>query len=449
METLLSNKTELRSQSDVPSATSGVEIPLSTDLDHKGTVLLLACFFPPENTSGAARPFRFYKYLRSLGYGVQVVTASKQDLNGVPADVICVSDTVAQSYPGILPIAARILLRHVVDEKSLMWAIRAYAAAEELFAREKICAILSTSSPEISHVAASLLKARYGIRWIADFRDPLVGNPFRKQRGTVSRVLDSVLQSWVFRHAVALIANTDATLELWHKQHPEYSKKMHLIWNGFDPEETLETVPLPNRNYKLLVHSGTIYGPRHPGVFLSSLQRLIRQGLLSPDKFVLQLVGAMEKGWSRDPEQTEELVRLGCLKYDERRVSTGEARHAIVGADALVLLDTHTEGGAVQLPAKIFDYVRLGRPILAITTHSSPVDRLLARSGVPHAALYPEDSTYEIDRKVMLFMRLPSEPVVASEWFWKEFSAIRQVGELASIVFPSQQIPQPNSEANV
>lgn len=447
METLLHNKKELRWQPDVPSSTSGVDIQLSAGLGHQGTVLLLARFFPPDSTSGAARPFRFYKYLHRLGYGVEVVTASKQDLNPMPADVRCVSDTEAQSYPKMLPIAARILLGHVVDEASLMWAIRAYAAAEELFAREEICAVLSTSSPEISHVTAGLLKARYGIRWIADFRDPLVGNPYRKRRGMVSRVLDRILQSWVFRRADALIANTDATLELWHKQVPEHSKKMHLIWNGFDPEDRLEAVPLPKRTYKLLVHSGTIYGPRHPGVFLSSLQRLIRRGLLSPDKVVLQLVGAMEKGWSRDPEQTEELVRLGCLKYDERRVSTDEARHAIMGADALVLLDTHTEGAVVQLPAKVFDYVRLGRPILAITTHSSPVDRLLARCGVPHTALYPEDSADDIDRKVMLFMSLPSEPVVASEWFWNEFSAIRQAGELASIVFPLQPI-QPNCEVN-
>jgi glycosyltransferase involved in cell wall biosynthesis len=293
------------------------------------------------------------------------------------------------------------------------------------------------------------LKARYGIRWIADFRDPLVGNPFRKRRGRVSGVLDRVLQSWVFRHADALIASTDATLELWHKQAPKYRKKMHLIWNGFDPEDALEAVPLPKRNYKLLVHSGTIYGPRHPGALLSSLHRLIRKGLLSSDKFVFQLVGAMEEGWSRDPKQTEELVRLGCLKYDERRVSTEEARQAIVSADALVLLDNHTEGPAVQLPAKIFDYVRLGRPILAITTPSSPVDRLLARSGILHTALYSEDGADDVDRKVLHFMSLPSQPVVASEWFWKEFSAIRQTGELASLVFPSQLIPQQNSEVNV
>jgi glycosyltransferase involved in cell wall biosynthesis len=449
VETLLNNKKQHRSQPDAPSSTSEVDIQLSTDLGHKGTVLLLAFCFPPENNSGAARPFRFYKYLRRLGCGVQVVTASKQDLNRVPADVVSVSDTVPQSYSRILLMAARILLGHVVDETSLMWAIRACAAAEELFAREKICAVLCTSPPEISHVAASLLKARYGIRWIADFRDPLVGNPFRKRRGVVSGVLDRVLQSWVFRYADVLIANTDATLKLWQQQYPEYENKMHLIWNGFDPEDILESVPIPKRDHKLLVHAGTVYGPRHPGVLLSSLQRLIQRGLLSPDKFVFQLVGAMEKGWSRDPVKTEELVRLGCLKYDERRVSTEEARRAILSADALVLIDSHAEGGAVQLPAKIFDYVRLGRPILAITTSSSPVDRLLARSGVPHAALYPEDSADEIDRKVMLFMRLPSEPVIASEWFWKEFSAIRQAWELAPLIFPSQQIPQPNNEANV
>src|SRR5579859_362922 len=422
---------------DAPRPSCGFETQSSAVLAPKGKILLLACFFPPENTSGAARPYRFYKYLGRLGYEVRVLTMSKQDPNCPPKGVLYVLDEPEKSEPRFLEGMARILFRHVVAKESLTWGFRAYASAEELLAEGKdVSAILSTSSPEISHVTAGILKLRHGIRWIADFRDPLVGNPFRKRRGLASGILDRVLQSWVFHHADALIANTDATLDLWQKQHPKYARKMHLIWNGFDPEDTLEAAPLPKRNYKLLVHSGTIYGPRHPGVLLSSLHRLIRKGILPPERIVFQLVGAMEKEWTSDVAQAEELVRWGCLKYDERRVSTVEARRAVVGADALVLLDTHSESVALQLPAKIFDYVRLGRPILAITTRSSPVDRLLARSGIPYTALYSEDSADEIDRKVILFMDLPSEPVVASEWFWKEFSAVRQAGDLSALVCP-------------
>src|SRR4051794_15550419 len=39
-------------------------------------VLLLAYHFPPDNASGSARPFRFYKYLPEYGYEPHVITAS-------------------------------------------------------------------------------------------------------------------------------------------------------------------------------------------------------------------------------------------------------------------------------------------------------------------------------------------------------------------------------------
>ena len=41
-------------------------------------VLLLAYHFPPDNASGSARPFRFYKYLPEYGYEPHVITASPQ-----------------------------------------------------------------------------------------------------------------------------------------------------------------------------------------------------------------------------------------------------------------------------------------------------------------------------------------------------------------------------------
>src|SRR5947209_709957 len=40
-------------------------------------ILLFAYHFPPENVIGAARPYRFYKYLQRQGYKCHVITAAK------------------------------------------------------------------------------------------------------------------------------------------------------------------------------------------------------------------------------------------------------------------------------------------------------------------------------------------------------------------------------------
>ena len=42
----------------------------------KGEVLIIAYYFPPQNTAGAARPSRFHKYLPEFGYRTQVISAA-------------------------------------------------------------------------------------------------------------------------------------------------------------------------------------------------------------------------------------------------------------------------------------------------------------------------------------------------------------------------------------
>jgi glycosyltransferase involved in cell wall biosynthesis len=312
------------------------------------------------------------------------------------------------------------------------FAFLAYDAAEQIVAGEKVRAVFSTSSPAASHFAAAQLKRRYGIPWIADFRDPLAGNPFRK--AGISSHMDRMAQAWIFRRADVLLATTDATVELWQRQNPRHAGKMHVIWNGFDPDNLMQPAPIAKREYKVLVHAGVIYGVRDPSVLLASIHRLLRAGLLSATDLQIRLIGPLAEGRWREQEVTRALVRQGCLQCDGKLVPKKEAEQAISGADALILLDSHVEGGAVQVPAKVFDYVRIGRPIVAVTTRNSPVDRLLSRCGVPYSPLYPEDSAEDVDRKILHFLTLPSEPVVASSWFWKEFDAVFQARELASLI---------------
>src|ERR1035437_9339601 len=60
-------------------------------LEKTPDVILLAYYFPPDSTIGAARPYRFYKHLKKAGRRCWVVTASQQPPNA-PPDVLFVLD---------------------------------------------------------------------------------------------------------------------------------------------------------------------------------------------------------------------------------------------------------------------------------------------------------------------------------------------------------------------
>ncbi len=100
----------------------------------------------------------------------------------------------------------------------------------------------------------------------------------------------------------------------------------------------------------------------------------------------------------------------------------------------MLLIDFTTGAPGLQVPYKLYSYLRIGRPVLAITTPNSPVERMLSRSGVPHACIYPGSPSEEIDRRVLDFLRLPADPVRASDWFWENFDCTAQTRTLASII---------------
>jgi hypothetical protein len=185
---------------------------------------------------------------------------------------------------------------------------------------------------------------------------------------------------------------------------------------------------------RVLAHVGEIYGGRHPGILLASLFRLIESGKLDPTRLRVRLIGPIDRATFPRRDILESLIAKGCVTVETGATSFREAGQSMMEAHLLLLIDWVGEGSGRQVPSKLYPYLRIGRPILAITSKHSPVTRILEHSGVPFVALNPEDSDEAVDEKVRSFLQLPSEPTRASEWFWQNFNAERQVQYLAHLL---------------
>lgn len=406
-------------------------------ITSKGGVLIIAHAFPPENLVGALRPYRFFKYLPKFGYTTHVVTASDQDPGNTPDRVHHSIDPLRQGsglarvgracmeylYPGTGPV--------------LGWVPRAYATASRVLRTAPISVILSSSPPSSVHLTAFWLKQRNpGLKWVADFRDPMKGNPVGPTgiSSTLLRIGDSWVEPLIFRHADLLIANTDTTAKMWQGSYPEGRHKITYIWNGFDPDETIGPAALQERDYRVLAHVGEIYGGRHPGILLASLLRLIEGGRLDPNRLRVRLIGPLDRDTIPREDILDELIARGCVAVEVGTPSPQEAAQSMMEAHLLLLIDWVGKSSGLQVPSKLYPYLRIGRPILAITRKDSPVARILASSGVPFVALYPDDSYDAVDEKVLAFVKLSSEPTTASEWFWQTFDVERQAQQLAQLL---------------
>jgi len=392
------------------------------------TLLLVAYAFPPENVSGAARPFRFYRYLPEFGISPLVITASQQ-VHEKP-DVVFVRDV-----PRELPRKSfswhleRIVRKFLLPGQSgLSWSRDAAARGCKLIPGHHRAAVLSTSPPISVHLAALRIKRKLRIPWIADFRDPMHPSADVVPR---KKSIYTILEAFFFKHADAIIANTDAVARLWSARYPDHREKIHVIWNGFDPDEVISAAPIPQRKFKHIVHVGELYAGRHPGPILASVQRLIVRGALLPESLRLSLIGPSSDAAIPDIDVVRQLARIGIVEYVPFQISRDKARLIACQADALLLLQPQS---GLHLPAKIFEYVRIGRPILALVRRDSPSEHILSRCGIAYRAVYPDDPSEQVDRKLLEFFALPSDPVAPNNWFVEQFDALRQTEALSSIV---------------
>ena len=404
----------------------------------KPHVILIAYHFPPGPEIGAVRPFRFYKYLTRMGYRCHVVTASAQTQTS--DDVIFLPDDLREVWEGTgeqrksFKAYQELLVRKVAfpGHIGIMWAFAAAARCHQLlrqFPGERF--VVFSTYPPLGVIPAGLMAyLRDRLPWIADFRDPLgagLGDEFTSNN---QRFWNHQLEARVFRQASAVIANVDAAAEMWRKMYPRHARKLHVIPNGFDPEDVPRARHIPQRQQKILLHAGALYHGRNPNGILESLARLRAAGAPEASTAKIVLIGSVDAKTGMNQAVCEQGQREGWLEL-RPPVVRAESQRLMEEADALLLVQPQSD---VQVPGKLFEYICIGRPVLALVPRASAVEAILAKSGIPNVCLYADDALQAADQKLAEFLRVPNTPTPASDWFRTNFNAEEQTKQLAGII---------------
>ena len=286
--------------------------------------------------------------------------------------------------------------------------------------------IISTHPPVVTHVAALILKLRTGRPWIADFRDPLWGNPSRVAlRATW---FDPLIERAVILCADAVIANTDGSAALLRARYPRRAHAIATIYNGFDPDDVIVPVRPPARAMRTLSHVGTLYGARSPAPVLDSLDRLVRAGRVGDGAWQFRQIGRAVAG-------TMPPAPPGTGVYQSpRHLPHSAARCEMLAADILVLLDMCDHNPGLQIPAKLYEYVRTGRPIVALTPPGSATSQVLAIAAVPHVCIDPAAPHPAFDATLAEFLAAPHPITAPSPGFLRTFNIGHQIQDLVAIL---------------
>jgi glycosyltransferase involved in cell wall biosynthesis len=397
--------------------------------------IIFAYHFPPENAIGGVRPHRFYKYLSRLGYKCYVISAA--DVSSLAdVDGIGIPDPfIAKPRQGVGWQIERAIRRFIFPGATgCQWAVHAYRAARRFLDKNRQyeqVAVFSTFPPFGAHLAAYWLSRRKRLPWIADYRDPLGDNPVFNHISSFTKEIYRRAERFFVRAADFTIANTDAVQDKLQRICPDRAERIELIWNGFDPEERMQALPVSSPSRKIVAHVGELYGGRSVSPILESLRRLIDAGKLRADRFQVSLVGPVVEGTIPGPEFVESAVHQGWLKIEPTRIPQSAARLLIQTADALLLLQPQS---AIQVPGKLFEYLQIGRPILALVPKGSSVERILERSGVPYRCVYPSSTSDEIDSGVLEFFQFNEAQTLPNQWFENQFNVRTHSERIAALM---------------
>lgn len=335
------------------------------DLEELDRSARLAFEGPVIRTRLMPHPLRFYKSLK---------TRMMRDANENP-------DAEASPHRG--SIARRWLLSLLMTpDPYTSWIPPAILRGLALVRRFDVDHLFSSAPCWTNHLVGLGLSWLTGIPWTAHFRDPWTSwGP----ASTFSAWGNRRLERMVVRRAVAVVCVTDrqtADLRRAHSDLP--TDKFKTIANGFDGQEWEDLGVEESRPARadsgafIITYAGTIYQARDPLPVFRALRGLIESGEVARDRIRVELVGWWSPPHARSLRATATACGVGDCVDVIGPFTRADALRKMTDSTLLLLL---AEELTLQIPQKTYEYLRAGRPILALTSEGALADLLRSVGG--------------------------------------------------------------------
>jgi hypothetical protein len=355
-------------------------------------VLLIAFHFPPEAiSSGIQRTLSFFKHLGKYGWEPMVLSAhprvyrqqNPSQLASLPAGLV-VRRAFALDTKHHMGIKGRYLQLLALPDRWVSWFLGAVPAGLGLIRRHRPQVIWSTFPISTAHLIGLTLHRLTGIPWVADFRDPMI------QPSYPSAGLQRSVYQWIERqtihHCQAAVFTTHSAMASYRTRYPHVpASKFSVIENGYDEDgfgAALASIPAmpapaPGPRRLTLVHSGVLYQDgRDPSAFLQAVAALRDAGKADASRLrvVLRAPGSVDT-------MTELVARHGVQDIVEVAppVPYRDALAEMLAADGLMVFQGKPFNA--QIPAKIYEYFRAGKPILGLVDTAGETARVLRAGG--------------------------------------------------------------------
>lgn len=361
----------------------------------RGSLLVVAYHFPPTGGVTAIRMAKVVKHLARQGWAPAVLSAGgvgyhAQDpglIRELPEGLVVARPPECSLRP-LLGLLRRLGLgeaglREVerlgsLPDPQAAWipgaVVRGLSMARTLRPR----AVYATGAPWSALVAAAAIGRAAGIPYVPHFADEWTRHPWYAPASGLHDAVNTGLERWILEGAAAVSVPARYLADRFRERHPGLPEARFLeVPNGYD-EEDFTGLPSPEPGRFTLVHAGSLdMSVADPRPFLRALARFLAEAPSRRAALRVRLLGFTERAFL---EAIRDLGLGDCVKA-EGSLPHREALEACASADVLLHLRKAFDGVAGVLHAKTMEYLRTGRPVLALMPPEALSAGVLARAG--------------------------------------------------------------------
>ncbi len=392
-------------------------------------ILIISTYFPPQPSIASLRPHSLAKFWAQMGHDVTVLTTKKRNLDDLRLDLPQTGFTVVEvPYLDIVSMVVRlkqtfmkkeethgsltsekasptlkkysrnivswlkniglwlrnslgIFVNDRIPDPTDFWFYPAINVAKRLHKEKKFDWVVSTYAPPVSHLVAGVLAKRYGINWVADYRDLWIENPFWVGKWPFTTLEKYLENKYVGQYADLITTVSESFSEIQKKK---FQVPVYTIENGYDEDDYQHVLPTYFRDIKKrIVYTGSIFpGKRDPSPLFAAIEGLAKR---SNNKSQL-MVDFEVLFFGRQNDWLDSLI----VKYKVQpwvkqmgKVSRQDTLCIQNQANILLFLEREAGAGDGVLTGKLYEYLATRKPILGVGVSPNAISgALIEEAGV-------------------------------------------------------------------
>lgn len=377
-------------------------------------VLFCAYIFPPLGGSGVQRSLKFVKYLRNFGYEPIVLTVGQNDqkipydnslLDEIPEGITVIRIDQDVFLPEMLSAEKQLEIfnlyggvvqsvewmeeyrrsrekygTRLIPDSQMIWVNECLRNIEDIVDLKKIDVVYTTGNPYSTYFLGYYLKGKYGMKWVQDYRDPWMTNKYYLDNyhkdWEKTRVQQKILEKCLTDQADAIVTVAQGLAREYEKEYGIPLDKVFAVVNGYDESDFAGISRGSQLEKFTLCYNGTLYVDEDPTRLLMAINNLISENKIDSSRIQWIFNGEVEKRWK---DSMDAMDQFHIVQYN------GYLPHArsiqiAMDSNLLIVFGAKGEGSEDIYAGKVFEYIRMGVPILSFSLESGAIGQLLSET---------------------------------------------------------------------